>query len=64
MDDEDEPRIEFTDEEWAFLRYVRFGELPPRVRPDELVQLQESEPGVGFVDPNQRSWRDLSIGGA
>ena len=30
-DDESEPQIEFTDEEWAFLRYVRFGELPRRV---------------------------------
>jgi hypothetical protein len=64
MDDEDEPRIEFTDEEWAFLRYVRFGELPHRVQPDELVELQETEPGGGYVDPNQRNWRDLSTGGA
>jgi hypothetical protein len=64
MDDENEPRIEFTDEEWAFLRYVRFGELPPRVRPDELVELQETEPGGAHVDPNRRNWRNLSTGGA
>ena len=25
----------FTDEEYAFLRHVRFGELPPGARPDE-----------------------------
>jgi hypothetical protein len=61
--DDDEPRIEFTDEEWAFLRYVRFGELPRRVRTDELVELQETEPG-GSVDPNPRNWRDLSTGWA
>jgi hypothetical protein len=65
LDDErGEPRIEFTDEEWAFLRYVRFGELPPRVRPDEMVEAQETEPGGGFEDPSVRNWRDLTTGGA
>jgi hypothetical protein len=33
----------FSDEEAAFLRHVRFGELPPRVRPDERVELIETE---------------------
>ncbi|KAB1929613.1 hypothetical protein F8271_28760 [Micromonospora sp. ALFpr18c] len=35
----------FTDDEYAFLRHVRFGELPPAVRPDERVALTETDPG-------------------
>jgi hypothetical protein len=34
--------IRFTDEEHAFLRYARFGELPGRVPPEERVELTES----------------------
>lgn len=34
----------FTDEEYAFLRHVRFGELPPRVRPEDRVEFTETEP--------------------
>jgi hypothetical protein len=33
----------FTDEETAFLRHVRFGELPPRVEPEQLVETVETE---------------------
>ncbi|WP_238019267.1 hypothetical protein KZZ52_48615 [Dactylosporangium sp. AC04546] len=33
----------FTDEEMAFLRHVRFGELPAPVRPEERVELTETE---------------------
>ncbi|WP_410809185.1 hypothetical protein [Micromonospora sp. 067-2] len=33
----------FTDDEYAFLRHVRFGEMPPGVRPDERVELTETE---------------------
>ncbi|SIM74056.1 hypothetical protein [Micromonospora cremea] len=35
----------FTDDEYAFLRHVRFGELPPAVRPEERVELTETDPG-------------------
>jgi hypothetical protein len=35
---------EFTDDELAFLRHVRFGELPARVLPQELVTLVETDP--------------------
>lgn len=59
----DEPRIEFTDEEWAFLRYARFGELPPRIRPEDRVELQETEPGGGFADPELPRRQDLAYGG-
>lgn len=35
---------EFTDEELAFLRHVRFGELPARVLPEDQVMLIETDP--------------------
>jgi hypothetical protein len=35
---------EFTDEDLAFLRHVRFGELPERVKPEEYVELTETDP--------------------
>ncbi|WP_231934616.1 hypothetical protein [Micromonospora viridifaciens] len=38
-----EPTESFTDEEYAFLRHVRFGELPPAVRPEERVELTETD---------------------
>jgi hypothetical protein len=28
----------FTDDELAFLRHARFGELPPRVRLEDMVE--------------------------
>ncbi len=33
-----------TDEELANLRQRRFGQLPARVRPEDLVEAQEAEP--------------------
>ncbi|MGW0435999.1 hypothetical protein ACWDV4_26070 [Micromonospora sp. NPDC003197] len=39
-----ERRERFTDEELAFLRYVRFGELPDRVHPEDRVELTETDP--------------------
>ncbi|MGQ0840191.1 hypothetical protein [Actinokineospora sp.] len=38
----------FTDEEFAFLRFVRFGELPPRVLPADLVELKETDPAPDY----------------
>ena len=32
-----------NDTDYAYLRYVEFGELPPRVRPDEYVELIEAD---------------------
>jgi hypothetical protein len=43
MRPEREPRERFTDDELAFLRYVRFGRLPERVLPSEFVQLVETD---------------------
>ena len=63
-DEDREPRIEFTDEEWAFLRYARFGELPQRVPPEDLVELTETEPSGGYRAPSADQWRDLRAGGA
>jgi hypothetical protein len=44
MAEEPEAAEQFTDEELAFLRFVRFGELPPRIHPSDLVELVESDP--------------------
>ncbi|WP_432828315.1 hypothetical protein [Dactylosporangium sp. CA-092794] len=40
----------FTDAEMAFLRHVRFGELPRRVLPEDRVELTEIE--------SPRAWPD------
>jgi hypothetical protein len=44
----------FTDEEAAFLRRVRFGELPFRVRPEDRVELTETEPRHDLPEPDPR----------
>ncbi|MFC4017006.1 hypothetical protein ACFOW4_03475 [Micromonospora sp. GCM10011542] len=41
----------FTDDEYAFLRHVRFGELPPAVRPEERVELTETDPSRDTPEP-------------
>ncbi|GAA5081219.1 hypothetical protein HNP84_009372 [Thermocatellispora tengchongensis] len=40
--DEDDRVERFTKEEEAFLRFVRFGELPARVLPADMVELVET----------------------
>ncbi|MBC6447871.1 hypothetical protein [Actinokineospora xionganensis] len=40
----------FSDEEFAFLRYARFGSLPERVKREELVALNETEPAPDYSD--------------
>jgi hypothetical protein len=49
--DDHEAPIRFTDEEAAFLRHVRFGELPSPVRPEDRVELIETEPRRDVPDP-------------
>jgi hypothetical protein len=57
MADDHEPVL-FTDEEAAFLRHLRFGELPPRARPDERVELRETDPRRGRPDQlDDSDWR-------
>jgi hypothetical protein len=58
MAEDHEPVIRFTDEEAAFLRHVRFGELPARVRPTELIELVETEARRDLPEPigDQYSW--------
>jgi len=42
---EDRERTEpHTEEELAHLRQMRFGHLPARVRPEDLVETEEAEP--------------------
>jgi hypothetical protein len=61
----DNERIRFTDEEFAFLRHARFGELPPRVGPEDMVELVETDARRDVPetlgDPDV--WRSLRIGG-
>lgn len=59
MIEDHEPTIQFTDEEAAFLRHVRFGELPARVRPAEWVELVETDPRRDIPEPagDPREWR-------
>ncbi len=63
-DERNEPRIEFTDEEWAYLRYVRFGQLPARVAPEDRMELQETDPGGGWTDPELPLRKDIIYGGS
>ncbi|MFI7519583.1 hypothetical protein OG994_08860 [Micromonospora globbae] len=51
----------FTEEEYAFLRHVRFGELPPAVRPEERIALTESDPGRVLPVDDPERW-DLRHG--
>jgi hypothetical protein len=46
-----EPITPMTDEEAELFRFLRFGRLPDRVRPDELVPLTEAEPDRGSAEP-------------
>jgi hypothetical protein len=47
-----------TDEELAHLRRTRFGHLPARVKPEDLVETEEAEPS--HEEPGQpmvrREW--------
>ncbi len=66
MTDDQTPTSRFTDDESAFWRHVRFGELPARIRPEERVELTETEdprdvpPHLG--DPDV--WRQMRVGGS
>ncbi|MFI1194742.1 hypothetical protein ACH4T9_15990 [Micromonospora sp. NPDC020750] len=48
----------FTDEEYAFLRHVRFGELPSGAHPDERTTSTETDPRRDRPDPasNPDQW--------
>jgi hypothetical protein len=58
MGDERAHTERFTDDEFALLRHARFGELPARSAPTELVEtaeteLPQEEPGQPMV---RREW--------
>lgn len=59
-----EPVESFTDEEYAFLRHVRFGELPPRVSPEERAESTETDTRPDRPDPSggESEWH-LRAGG-
>jgi hypothetical protein len=54
----------FSDEELAFLRHVRFGELPALVRPEDMVETQETEGRRDLPDDTTRESIALRQGGA
>ncbi|GID95755.1 hypothetical protein ACFQFC_02485 [Amorphoplanes digitatis] len=58
MSEHREPAEPGTDEELASLRHKRFGQLPARVRPEDLVEAEEAEPA--HEEPGQpmvrREW--------
>jgi hypothetical protein len=49
----------FTDDELAYLRFVRFGELPPRVAPAEWVEIVETEQPSLPSRPRHDPGRDM-----
>jgi hypothetical protein len=55
----------FSEQELAFLRHARFGELPDRVTADELVQSVETDARRDLPEPvgDPQVWRDLYAGG-
>jgi hypothetical protein len=57
--------IRFTDPDLAFLRHARFGELPPRVRPADMVELVETDPRRDWPDagPSREQINALLDGG-
>ncbi|WP_327009450.1 hypothetical protein OHA72_20730 [Dactylosporangium sp. NBC_01737] len=56
--------ITFTDPDLAFLRHVRFGELPGRVRPADMVELVETDPRRDWPDTGpSREQNDAHWGG-
>ncbi|MFC0007669.1 hypothetical protein [Micromonospora siamensis] len=59
-----EQRESFTDEEYAFLRHVRFGELPDRVAPEDRATASETEVRRDRPEPigGPPDW-DLRAGG-
>lgn len=46
-----EDPVTFTDEQAAFLRHVRFGELPTRVSPEQLVTSIETDARRDLPEP-------------
>ncbi|GAB1643776.1 hypothetical protein [Krasilnikovia sp. MM14-A1259] len=52
MNDHRAPDEEFSDQEMAFLRHAQFGELPPRVRPDQQVELTETDAPPAAPEPH------------
>jgi hypothetical protein len=58
MGDDREQTETRTDEDLAQLRHVRFGQLPARVRPEDLVETEDTE--SAHAEPEQpmvrREW--------
>ena len=50
------PHEQITDEEAAFWRHFEFGELPPRVRPEDRVELEEADCRLDVLPEPEDGW--------
>ncbi|RKR85793.1 hypothetical protein BDK92_0002 [Micromonospora pisi] len=55
----------FSDEELAYLRHLRFGQLPPRVLPEDHVPLIETDHRPDRPEPTggEDEWMLRNAGG-
>lgn len=51
MSEQEHAAERFTDDELAFLRHARFGELPPRIAPEQRTASTETEPPRYLPEP-------------
>jgi hypothetical protein len=58
MTNENAYKLEPTEEEYVSLRHAKFGELPDRVLPKDLVELVETDPQGETREPVEprREW--------
>lgn len=56
MTQEPSPHEQLTDDEAAFWRHVAYGELPPRVRPEEQVELKEADYRLEALPEPEDGW--------
>jgi hypothetical protein len=63
---DDETGDKLNDDQLAFLRHARFGELPLRTPPAQFVELTETDPRRDLPEPvgDAREWRLIQGGAA
>ncbi len=63
MAEESQSSEKFTDEEYASLRFFRFGSLPDRVLPSEMVEEVETDQPHEVPEPplDLRTWAPRRI---
>jgi len=58
MTDHHGDKEQFSEDEMAFLRHAEFGELPPRIAPEQRTELTETAPRRDLPEPEpwDRQW--------